>query len=189
MIGGDEKDFIRGGLKADIRSDGRACNDSRHLSLSVGDLQQCSGSARCTMGSTDVIVGVKVYENLNATPMTSMCPGHGWCQHQHFACRPNWGRLYQIHQTVEECKSQWSVVPVQGQHLRSAGMMQYCSFESQQAWGLRGVLQQLQGRAGEALSFELAKSLERSLNAHPSGSGMPRLVMLKPSNRTLASLL
>ena len=39
----------------------------------------------------------------------------------------------------------------------------------------KGVLQQPQGQAGEALSFELAKSLERSLNAHPSGRGMPRL--------------
>ena len=49
MIGSDEKDFIRGGFKADIRSDGRACNDSRPLSLSLGDLQPCSGSARCTL--------------------------------------------------------------------------------------------------------------------------------------------
>ncbi len=68
MIGADEKDFIRGGFKADIRSDGRACNDSRPLSLSLGDLQQCSGSARCTLGSTDVIVGVKVPMNMSITP-------------------------------------------------------------------------------------------------------------------------
>ncbi len=33
----------------------------------------------------------------------------------------------------------------------------------------------LQGRAGEALSFELAKCLERALNAHPSGRGMASL--------------
>ena len=68
MIGADERDFIRGGFKADIRSDGRACNDSRPLSLSLGDLQQCSGSARCTLGSTDVIVGVKVPMKMNITP-------------------------------------------------------------------------------------------------------------------------
>ncbi len=60
MIGIDEKQFIREGFTADIRSDGRACNDSRPLALSLGDLQQCSGSARCTLGSTDVIVGIKV---------------------------------------------------------------------------------------------------------------------------------
>ena len=60
MIGSDEKGFIRAGFEADLRSDGRNCNDSRPLSLSLGDLQQCSGSARCTLGSTDVIVGVKV---------------------------------------------------------------------------------------------------------------------------------
>ena len=60
MIGADEKDFIRGGFKADVRSDGRHCLDSRPLALSLGDLQQCSGSARCTLGSNDVIVGVKV---------------------------------------------------------------------------------------------------------------------------------
>lgn len=38
---------------------------------------------------------------------------------------------------------------------------------------LRGVLYILQGRAGEALSFELAKCLERTLNAHSSGRGAP----------------
>ena len=64
MIGIDEKQFIRDGFRADIRSDGRACNDSRPLAISLGDLQQCSGSARCTLGSTDVIVGVKVGWNL-----------------------------------------------------------------------------------------------------------------------------
>ena len=63
MIGVDERDFIRGGFRADIRSDGRACDDARPVSLSLGDLQQCSGSARCTLGLTDVIVGVKVCEN------------------------------------------------------------------------------------------------------------------------------
>ena len=60
MIGVSERECVWGGFRADIRSDGRACDDSRPLRLSVGDLQQCSGSARCTMGSTDVIAGVKV---------------------------------------------------------------------------------------------------------------------------------
>ncbi len=31
------------------------------------------------------------------------------------ACRPNWGHLFQTVQTVEECRSQSNVVPVQGQ--------------------------------------------------------------------------
>ncbi|CAL5227658.1 g10664 [Coccomyxa viridis] len=117
MIGSDEKDFIRGGFKADIRSDGRACNDSRPLSLSLGDLQPCSGSARCTLGSTDVIVGVKA--ELGAPlPDSPDCGG--------------------LHITVE-CSP--------------------CAGPTSQ------------GRAGEALSFELAKCLERALNAHPSGRG------------------
>ena len=60
MIGADEKDFIRGGFKADLRSDGRHRLESRPVALSLGYLQQCSGSARCTLGSNDVIVGVKV---------------------------------------------------------------------------------------------------------------------------------
>ncbi len=66
MIGLEEKKFIRDGFKAGIRSDGRACSDSRPVSLSLGDLQQCSGSARCALGSTNVIVGVKVRSDLSA---------------------------------------------------------------------------------------------------------------------------
>ena len=74
MIGLDEKEFIRDGLKAGIRSDGRACNDSRPVSLSLGDFQQCSGSARCALGSTDVIVGVKVRRELLAIQSSMSCP-------------------------------------------------------------------------------------------------------------------
>ena len=68
MIGADEREYIRGGFRTDIRSDGRASNDSRPLRLSVGDLQQCSGSARCTMGSTDVLAGVKVCRSPSVIP-------------------------------------------------------------------------------------------------------------------------
>ncbi|CAK0752194.1 hypothetical protein CVIRNUC_002127 [Coccomyxa viridis] len=119
MIGADEKDFIRGGFKADVRSDGRRCLESRPLALSLGDLQQCSGSARCTLGSNDVIVGVKA-ELGSPLPDTPDCGGV---------------------QITVECS------PCTGP--------------------------ELQGRSGETLAFDLARKLEKTLSAGPSGRGSP----------------
>ena len=46
------------GAAADMREDGRARLDFRHLSLEVGLLPQTSGSARLRIGGTEVLVGV-----------------------------------------------------------------------------------------------------------------------------------
>ena len=60
MASSDEKAYIVQGFQDDLRDDGRSCRQSRRLSLSLGVLPQCSGSARCSIGLTEVIVGVKV---------------------------------------------------------------------------------------------------------------------------------
>jgi exosome complex RNA-binding protein Rrp42 (RNase PH superfamily) len=63
MPGRDEKQFILQGFHESLRCDGRGCTDTRPIVISVGDMQQCSGSARCSLGSTAVVVGVKVRQN------------------------------------------------------------------------------------------------------------------------------
>ena len=60
LISRAEKDFIRQGLKAGIRNDGRKPLQFRELVLETGLLAQTSGSAQCQLGGTRVLVGVKV---------------------------------------------------------------------------------------------------------------------------------
>ena len=52
--------YITEGIRQDVRGDGRSCSDYRPLKLELGVLPQASGSARCQLGATDVLVGVKV---------------------------------------------------------------------------------------------------------------------------------
>ncbi|CAL8462353.1 g1886 [Coccomyxa elongata] len=60
MAGEDMKSYIVQGFQDNLREDGRSCREFRPITLSVSGLQQCSGSARCSIGSTQVLVGVKV---------------------------------------------------------------------------------------------------------------------------------
>ena len=61
LISPSERDFITKGVQANIRADGRARLDYRHIILETGLISQASGSARCRLGEgTDVLVGVKV---------------------------------------------------------------------------------------------------------------------------------
>ena len=55
-----EKRFIIDGVAQELRNDGRACHECRALSLESGVLSNCNGSARVTLASTDVCVGVKL---------------------------------------------------------------------------------------------------------------------------------
>lgn len=55
-----ERDYITQGVESDCRADGRSCLDYRHFVLETGVLSQTSGSARCRLGDSDVLVGVKV---------------------------------------------------------------------------------------------------------------------------------
>ncbi|XP_022896626.1 exosome complex component RRP42-like [Olea europaea var. sylvestris] len=54
-----EKNFIKGGIAQDIRTDGRKRLTYRPVSVETGVIPQASGSARVKMGATDVIASVK----------------------------------------------------------------------------------------------------------------------------------
>ena len=53
-----ESDYMLQGVADDVREDGRARLDYRHLSVELGLFPQTCGSARLRMGGTDVLVGV-----------------------------------------------------------------------------------------------------------------------------------
>lgn len=58
-----EKDFIRSGIRDDLRQDGRKRNDTRAFYIDTGVVPLANGSSRATVhspsGTTDILVGVK----------------------------------------------------------------------------------------------------------------------------------
>ena len=60
MISAAERAHIVEGIKQGVRTDGRDTTGYRPLRLELGVLPQASGSARCQLGATDVLVGIKV---------------------------------------------------------------------------------------------------------------------------------
>jgi exosome complex component RRP42 len=60
LISPAEKSYIEQGIEQDCRADGRARLEYRHVVMETGLLSQASGSARCRLGDSDVLVGVKV---------------------------------------------------------------------------------------------------------------------------------
>jgi len=54
-----ERTFILHGVQDDVREDGRGCEDYRHMELETDIVSNTSGSARCRLANTDVLVGVK----------------------------------------------------------------------------------------------------------------------------------
>ena len=60
LISQSEAEYIFRGLEKGIRNDGRLPLQYRPISLEIGVLQQSSGSARCQLGFTEVLVSVKV---------------------------------------------------------------------------------------------------------------------------------
>ncbi|CAO3675600.1 unnamed protein product [Rhizopus microsporus] len=60
LISPAEKSYIEEGIQQDCRANGRARLEYRHMILETGLLSQASGSARCRLGDSDVLVGVKV---------------------------------------------------------------------------------------------------------------------------------
>ena len=55
-----EREYIQRGFEAGLRNDGRDCHDWRPLEVALAQLPQASGSARCRVGGTEVLVSVKV---------------------------------------------------------------------------------------------------------------------------------
>ncbi|XP_073280572.1 uncharacterized protein [Primulina huaijiensis] len=54
-----EKNFIKGGIAQDLRTDGRKRLAYRHINVETGVIPQASGSARVMIGATIVIASVK----------------------------------------------------------------------------------------------------------------------------------
>ena len=59
MGGREEAAWAEAGLRLGLRADGRGPADRRPAALQPGALPQASGSARCLLGPTDVLVAVQ----------------------------------------------------------------------------------------------------------------------------------
>ena len=82
MISKAERTYVAEGIRQDVRGDGRSCSDYRPLKLELGTLPQASGSARCQLGATDVLVGVKVRSDQNRGQVCCM----SFTLRQHCSC-------------------------------------------------------------------------------------------------------
>ncbi|KAK9842517.1 hypothetical protein WJX81_003919 [Elliptochloris bilobata] len=71
-----ERAYLQQGFDAGLRSDGRGCHDWRPVEVALAQLPQASGSARCCVGGTEVLVSVKAEVR---TP-TEEAPGCGGIQ-------------------------------------------------------------------------------------------------------------
>ncbi|KAJ2998431.1 hypothetical protein HDV02_004546 [Globomyces sp. JEL0801] len=60
MISPSETSFIKESVRQGIRIDGRSNHQSRPLKIETSIINQASGSSRVTLGSSDVLVGVKL---------------------------------------------------------------------------------------------------------------------------------
>ena len=54
-----EERFIAQGLAFGIRADGRACHDYRPVQLQLAVVPLANGSARCLVGTSEVLVAIK----------------------------------------------------------------------------------------------------------------------------------
>lgn len=58
----EETEYVRQGFEAGVRADGRGVFDFREIDIITDVVSQATGSARVRLGSTEVLVGVKVRE-------------------------------------------------------------------------------------------------------------------------------
>ncbi|XP_056088690.1 exosome complex component RRP42 [Rhinichthys klamathensis goyatoka] len=54
-----EKVYLMHGVRDDLRLDGRRCEDYRHMEIETDVVSNTDGSAKISLGHTDVLVGVK----------------------------------------------------------------------------------------------------------------------------------
>ncbi|KAI2653096.1 Exosome complex component RRP42 [Labeo rohita] len=54
-----EKVYIMHGVRDDLRLDGRGCEDYRHMEIETDVVSNTDGSAKISLGHTDVLVGIK----------------------------------------------------------------------------------------------------------------------------------
>ncbi|XP_076806094.1 exosome complex exonuclease RRP42-like [Clavelina lepadiformis] len=90
ILGDSEKWFIVHGVQDDFRTDGRSCESYRHIELETGILSNTHGSARIRLGSSELLVGVKVELG---TPKPQRI-NEGWLEF-HVDCSPNAHPVFQ----------------------------------------------------------------------------------------------
>ncbi|XP_060799152.1 exosome complex component RRP42 [Neoarius graeffei] len=54
-----EKVYIMHGVRDDLRVDGRGCEDYRHMEIETDVVSNTDGSAKVSLGQTDILVGIK----------------------------------------------------------------------------------------------------------------------------------
>lgn len=72
-----ERIYIVQGIEQNVRTDGRSRSDYRPLEFETNVIAQADGSARLHLGSTDVLVGVKV--GWSATDVKGLCMSLSCC--------------------------------------------------------------------------------------------------------------
>lgn len=73
LVSKPERDFIVGGIRDNVRADGRERHDIRRIEAELGVVPQATGSARVRMGGNDAIVAVKA--EIGAPKSNSMTDG------------------------------------------------------------------------------------------------------------------
>ena len=90
ILGDSEKWFVIHGIQDDFRTDGRSCEDYRHIELETGIISNAHGSSKIRLGNTELLVSAKV--ELGAP--TPQCPDKGRLEF-HVDCSPNANPMFQ----------------------------------------------------------------------------------------------
>lgn len=172
MCSQEEVAYISEGFNQNLRSDGRQTEELRSLVLETGQLVQASGSARLKLGDTDVLVAVKVKVHCTQKLLV-------WCTDCRAAQvelgtptldRPDCGNIF-FAVECSPCASPRFQVRLSPNNL-SVLANSACLQSTAQPYNVcTSPHSFVQGRGGDDLAAEYAKTLERSMYTGPSGIG------------------
>jgi len=77
LLSANEREYIGGGIDQNMRADGRSNLTARSISVETNIVTQASGSARITLATTDVLVGIKA--EIAETKLTKPNEGYFVC--------------------------------------------------------------------------------------------------------------
>ncbi|KAH7576621.1 hypothetical protein JRO89_XS01G0119000 [Xanthoceras sorbifolium] len=141
-----EKEFIKGGIAQDLRTDGRKRYTYRPIYIETGVIPQANGSARVRLGATDVIASVKA----ELGKPSALQPDKGKVA-IFVDCSPTAEPTFEVN---------FGSSPFQVYDFVDSGPLQ-----------VKAYLLCTQGRGGEELSAELSGTLQRCLLGSKSGAG------------------
>ena len=84
VLGDSEKWFLIHGVQDDFRTDGRSCEDYRHIEVETGVISNANGSSKLHLGNSELLVSVKVELGI-PSPQS---PSEGRLEF-HVDCSPN----------------------------------------------------------------------------------------------------